>query len=75
MNATAEKISREQSAAYMRGWTSAYRLICAGETVDPHTSSSQLPAALAWSRGYNDCRRGAIDAEWALGPDLARPKT
>jgi hypothetical protein len=61
--------SAKESEAYMAGWMQRHK-------GPPTVPVVYVPAWVdsdlePWfTRGWNDCNRGAIDAESALGPDL-----
>lgn len=60
-------ISRAESKAYMDGWMTAYHY-------QPKITNCTGPIFEAWMKGYEDCKAGTIDADWALGPDKVQPK-
>ena len=56
------KIPRDQSDAYMEGWGVAHR-------DGLRITDKEGVLFDAWCKGFDDCKRGAIDADYALGPD------
>lgn len=60
-------ISKEQSDAYLDGWACAHK---GGLRITDYRGK----LFAAWMKGFDDSRKGVIDADWAVTPQDREPQ-